>query len=86
MPRIEPRRRAPLKKSKMIEAAVNKNPLLDRYYVEECDGKAQHWVHTVDGYLFPDMECGTVNGFSVNEILIEIADICSEQEFYGDDF
>jgi len=72
-----------MKASKAIQAAVNKSSVLSEYYTEICDGKVQHWVHTHNGYIFREQECGTVCGFSVREVLSDIKDVVSEEEFYG---
>lgn len=72
-----------MSKSKLLESRVRKTPELEEYYVEECDGKVQHWVHCHEGYIFPETECVTVCGFDVREINKMIQSISTAEEFYG---
>ena len=57
-----------MKKSKLIQNTVDRSPQLDKYYVEQCDDQAQHWVHCVDGYIFAETETITAVGFDIRTI------------------
>lgn len=70
--------------SKQIQKYVAQAEHLESYHVEECDDKTQHWVYAKEGYIFPSMECGTVNGFEVAAVMMEIKHCVTEQEFYGE--
>jgi hypothetical protein len=72
-----------LLKSKLLERRVKKAKELDEYYVEECDGKVQHWVHCNEGYVFPETETVTICGFNVREINKQIQNTMTAEEFYG---
>ena len=70
-----------MKTSKLLENTVNRYSFLDDYYVEDCDGLTQHWVHAKYGYVFPETECGTCCGFNVREINKVIKTAITEAEF-----
>lgn len=72
-----------MNKSRLIQNTVKRTPELEEYYIEECDGKTQHWVHAADGYIFPETETTSICGFNAREVNKMIKNIIHESEFYG---
>ena len=72
-----------MNKSKLLENRVRKTPELDDYYIEECDGKTQHWVHATEGCIFPETETTSICGFNAREINKMIKYVVKENDFYN---
>ena len=68
--------------SKLIANTVKRMEELEEYYTEECDGKVQHWVHTKDGYLFPETETTSICGFDAREVNKMIKVTALAADFY----
>jgi hypothetical protein len=69
-----------MKHSKQLAAIVAKNPkYLSEYY---CDADG-HWMHTTTGFIFPDMECGTLHEQTVGDMLAHLKGGVEEAQVVG---